>query len=193
MDFSHYSVAAVSLYAKKHSWSPLPTDKIFDFIYELDLRLTGAADLKKELSYYGAIRCTLQEVQRALDKGTLLDYFVEVTHNKNGTAFCRASMDPMNQVYAGWYCALAGTARSKVWSNNRERLGDMVETALGFLKLTDEYVNTLGWLIGDPNSMSNRIEQSIRMFLDSDSQRHFVLGKGRPAKGKRQPRREEYK
>ena len=191
--FSHYSVAAVSLLAKKLLWSAFSTDKIFDFIYELDLRLTGSADLKKELSYYGAIRCTRQEVQKASNEGSLLNYSVEVTHNKNGTAFCRASMDPMNQVYAGWLVAIAGTARSKVWSNNRERLGDMVETALGFLKLTDEYVNTLGWLVGDPNSMSNRIEQSLRLFIDSDSQRFFVFGKGRPPKGKRQPRREEYK
>ncbi len=41
--------------------------------------------------------------------------------------------------------------------------------------------------------MSNSIEQSIRMFLDSDSQRFFTFSKHRPAKGQRQPRREAYK
>ena len=151
---------------KKFGWSALPTDKIFDFIYELDLRLVGHADLKKELSYYGAIRCTLYEVEEALGAKTLQTFSVEVTHDKSGVAYCRASMDPMNQIYAGWYICLSGNERNKVFSNNRERLGDMVETALGFLKLADEYVHTLGWLVGDPNSMSNRIEQSLRQFID---------------------------
>ena len=52
----------------------------------------------------------------------------------------------------------------------------MVETALGFLKLVDEYIHTLGWLVGDPNSMTDRIEQSTRVFIDSDSQRFFTFG-----------------
>ncbi len=190
--FPRHTVAAVSLLSKKYSWLELPTNKIFDFIYELDQRLTGHADLKKELSYYGAIRCNPQEVRTALDEESLLGYYVEVTHNKNGVAFCRVSMDPMNRVYAGWLVAIAGTARSNIWSNKREKLGYMAETALGLLKLIDENVRSLGRLVGDPNSMSNRIEQSLRIFLESDSQRFFTFGKGRPAKGKRQPRREEY-
>ncbi len=52
------TAAAVSLLSKKCQWLELPTDKIFDFIYTLDQRLNGHADLKKELSYYGATRCT---------------------------------------------------------------------------------------------------------------------------------------
>ena len=87
--------------------------------------------------------------------------------------YLRATTDPTNQVYAGWYVTIAGEKRINVWSNHRERLGDMVETALGLLKLIDENVNTLGWLVGDPNSMINRIEQSVREFIDSDSQRYF--------------------
>ena len=79
-----------------------------------------------------------------MDEESLLGYYVEVTHNKNGVAFCRVSMGPMNQVYAGWLVAIAGTARSNIWSNNREKLGDIVETALGLLKLIDEKREIVG-------------------------------------------------
>ncbi len=58
--FLHYSVASLNVFAKKNKRSDLPSDKIFEFILELDLRMTGAPALKKELSYYGAIRCTPQ-------------------------------------------------------------------------------------------------------------------------------------
>ncbi len=86
---ARYTVAALKLFAKRQSWDmlpTLPTDKIFDFIYALDQRLTGAADLKKELSYYGALRCIPQELAEALDKKTLLSYYVEVAH-KLGVAY----------------------------------------------------------------------------------------------------------
>ena len=69
----------------------------------------------------------------------------------------------------------------------------MVETALGLLKLIDENTRLLEHLVGDPNSMSNRIEQSIRMFIEADHQRFFKFSKHRPCKGARQPRRKEYK
>ena len=126
---AHYSVAAVNVHAKKHFWNELPTDSIFEFIYELDQRLIGAADLRKELSHYGATRCTPREVQHAIRSGTLMDYHVQITHNRNGIAFCRATMDPNNQVYAGWYCTIAVNARPQIWSNHRQRLGAPSEAA----------------------------------------------------------------
>ncbi len=62
------------------------------------------------------------------------------------------------QVYASWVYAIAGEQRERLYSTNRGRLGDMVETALGVCKLTDEYGDVLGKYLEDPNSMSNRIE-----------------------------------
>ncbi len=91
--------------------------------------------------------------------------------------------DPMNQVYASWLCTIAGEKRDEIWSSNRERIGDIVETGLGVCKLIDEHVDTLGPFLGDPNSMSNRIETSIIMFMDSKLQRHYNFGKNRPPKG----------
>ncbi len=104
----------------------------------LEERLVGQTSLRKELSYYGAIRCTHQEVMTAIDKNSLLDYEVDVTHNSLGAMYCRATMDSNNQVYASWLCTIAGDSSNRLWSNNRERLGDMVEAALGLLKLIDE-------------------------------------------------------
>ncbi len=58
--FQHYSVATLNVFAKRNKLSELPSDKIFEFILELDFRMTGSPALNKELSYYGAIRCTPQ-------------------------------------------------------------------------------------------------------------------------------------
>ena len=124
--------------------------------------------MKKELSHYGAIRCTLEEVHTAMSDTHLNNFYAEIAQGTNGKNYCRAFMDPTSQIYASWYLTIAGAKGSEIWSNHRGRLGDMVETALGFLKLVDEYIGTLGWLVGDPNSMTNRIEQFIRHFLDMD-------------------------
>jgi hypothetical protein len=190
--FSNYSAISLHMFAKQQEWKPLPSDKIFEFVYELDLRLQGQPGLKKELSYYGAIRCTESEVQEALDNNTVTNYEVGIAHNKQGVMFCRATMDPMNQIYASWLCTIAGLRRDEIWSNNRERLGDMVETALGFCKLVDEYVDTLGNLLGDPNSMSNRIEASIRLSIGAEHHRYYKFGTGRPPRGKKHPRQSAY-
>ena len=85
-----------------------------------------------------------------MEKSTLLSHQVDITHSKNGVVRCRMTMDPMNQVYASWLCTIAGEVRVIIWSNNRERIRDMVEAALGFCRLVDEYVDTLGRLLGDP-------------------------------------------
>ena len=136
------------------------------------------------MSYYGALRCGNEEVQLALDKSELLQYRVDVTF-KDGIPYCRTTKDPMNQIYASWLCTIAGSCRNLIWSNNRERIGDMVETALGVCRLVDEYVETLGYLLGDPNSMSGRIEASIQTFMDADLQQHYQFGKGTPSKPKK--------
>jgi hypothetical protein len=104
---------------------------------------------------------------------------------KDGVPYCRVTKDPMNQVYASWLCTIAGACRNLIWSNNRERIGDMVETALGVCRLVDEYVDTLGYLIGDPNSMCGRIEASIQTFLESGFEKRYQFGTGTPSKSKK--------
>ncbi len=84
-----------------------------------------------------------------------------------------------------WLCALAGPMRHQLGSNNRERLGDMVETALGVCRLIGEYTDVLAKYLGDPNSMSNRMENSLRMFMDADQSRHFTFGVNRPSRDKK--------
>ncbi len=59
-----------------------------------------------------------------------MDYYGYIAWSE-GQAYSRLTMDPMNQVYAAWLVTLAGDRRSELWSNNRERLGDMTEVALG--------------------------------------------------------------
>ncbi len=130
------TAAAVSLLSKSNKWSTFPTDQIFEFIYTLDQRLQGHADMKKELSYYGAIRSTRAEVETAMVAGQLTSYYVEKTYDTKGTAFCRMSMDPMNQVYAGWLVTIAGKMTCNLGTTKREKLGDMVETALGPIPYT---------------------------------------------------------
>ena len=86
------------MFARTHQWDELPSDKVFDFIMTLDERMNGFPDLKKELSFYGAIRCTKKEVSDAVDQHKLLSYYVDVTHDKGRTAYAQMTMDPMNQV-----------------------------------------------------------------------------------------------
>ncbi len=86
-------------------------------------------------------------------------------------------MDPGNQIYAAWLCTIAGVQRDKINSNHRERIGDMVENALGICRIIDEYLRDLGFLLGDPNGMWSHMEESIRLFIEGDYAQHFTFGK----------------
>ena len=134
--FIHNSVASLYVHARAHNWQALPDNKIFDFIVELDNRLIQHPLLRKELSYYGAIRCTTAEVLEALDKKQLLQYRVDIAH-KGHTFYCRMTMDPMNQVYANWLITIAGSRHRTLRTTNPLKLGDMVETALGLCRFID--------------------------------------------------------
>jgi hypothetical protein len=68
----------------------------------------------------------------------------------------------------------------------------MVEAALGLCQIVDEYVESLGDILGDPNSMSNRIEQSIRFFMESDKSQFWTFGQGVPPKNKKRQGRGLY-
>jgi hypothetical protein len=88
-------------------------------------------------------------------------------------------MDPMNHVYAGWLCTIAEKSRTEIHSNHRERVGDMVEAALGLCRLVDEYHHDLGFLLNEPRGMQVRIEMSIRYCLEQNYQSRFGFGKGK--------------
>ncbi len=90
-----------------------------------------------------------------------MDYYGYTVYSR-GYPYSRLTMDPMNQTYAAWLVTIAGDRRSELYSNNRERLGDMSEVALGICWLIDEYPDGLGHLLVDPNGMWGRIEESIR-------------------------------
>ncbi len=152
------SAAQLNLFAHRKAWGEFETNSIFEFIMELNRRLEGLPLLKKELSYYGAIRNNAQELDDAVQASQLLSYHVSMTNNRKGVPYFRMAMDPTNQVYASWLVTISGSKRGELWSNNRERLGDVVEKALGLIGLTDDFVDGLGWLIGDPNATINRIE-----------------------------------
>ena len=176
-------MASLYVHALAHNWQALPDNKIFDFIVELDNRFIQHPLLRKELSYYGAIRCTIAEVLEAVEKKQLLQYRVDIAH-KGHTFYCRMTMDPMNQVYANWLITIAGSRHRTLRTTNPLKLGDMVETALGLCRFIDEYGEDIGWLLGDPNSMSGRIEASLRVFMESDNQKRHQVGKNSAPKRK---------
>ncbi len=64
----------------------------------------------------------------------------------------------------------------------------MVETALGLCRIVDEFTETLGVLLGDPNYLSGRIEESIRTCMESNYQVHYKFGTWRAPKNKKQKR-----
>ncbi len=75
---------------------------------------------------------------------------------------------PGNQIYAAWLCTISGVHRDKINSNHRERIGDRVENALGICRIIDEYPRDLAFILGDPNGMWSRMEESIRLFIEGD-------------------------
>ena len=96
-----------------------------------------------------------------------MDYYGYTVYSR-GFPYSRLTMDPMNQTYAAWLVTIAGDRRSELYSNNRERLGDMSEVALGICWLIDEYPHDLEHLLVDPNGMWGRIEESIRYSITLD-------------------------
>jgi hypothetical protein len=105
---THFSAATLSLFARKHKWTEFETGSIFEFVSELNRRLEGFPALKKELSYYGAIRNTAQELDDAVQASQLLSYHVSMTNNRKGVPFFRMAIDPTNQQYASWLVTLSG-------------------------------------------------------------------------------------
>ncbi len=141
---------------------------------ELHKRLDGTV-LKKELSYFGGLRVPQEEVLVSIADRKLMQYY-GYTAWLRGTASSRLTEDPCNQVYAAWLVALAGDNRSKLWTNNRERLGDMVEGALAICWMVDDYPTELGHILDDPNGMWGRIEQSLRLSMTNRLHDHFDFG-----------------
>ena len=80
------------MHAQEEKLHALPDETIFDFIMELDKRLRGFPLLRKELSYYGAIRCNPAEVEDALSNQKLAMYRVDIT-TKKGIVWCRVNKD----------------------------------------------------------------------------------------------------
>ena len=119
-------------------------------------------------------------MRESSSKGQLGNYYA-YTAWQEGVAYSRLTMDPMNQVYAAWLVTIAGKQRELLWSNNRERLGDMVEAALAVCQLVDEYPDDSGHLLTDPNGMWGRLEDSIRLAISNNLSSHYTFSK-RPAK-----------
>ncbi len=83
---------------------------------------------------------------------TQLMQYYGYTEWLEGKAYSILTLDPCNKVYAAWLVTIAGDQAKNIWSNNRERLGDVVECALALCWMIDEYPQDLGHLLVDPKA-----------------------------------------
>lgn len=77
--------------------------------------------------------------------GQLNWYAVEVAEQLNTTrAYYRASSDPINTVYELWLITLAKGKADSIDTRTAERLGDLVECALGYCRIAEKFSKELG-------------------------------------------------
>ena len=95
--------------------------------------------LEKTLAHLGGVRMTKDEIIAAGQNGHGRNHYPTM-HWSDNSLFYQSVQDLSNYAYATWLQACAREAKIELPSNNQEKLGDMVEAALGLCHLASRYL-----------------------------------------------------
>ena len=126
------AVAALLIRSRAKGWHNPDSSSIFGFIRSLNNALKGTPNFQKYLSHFGGLRLDKGRVMRAVSRAELNSYYpVMKIDLATNTMYYLVVEDPMNKTYATWLRKLAGDDLPLIGSENTEKLGDIVEAALG--------------------------------------------------------------
>ena len=146
-------VAATVLLTKEKKvdpvWTRIRTATLMEFVTDVYENVKGTR-LEKALAHLGGVRMTKDEIIAAGQKGHGRTHYPTM-HWSDNSLFYQSVQDLSNYAYATWLQACAREAKIGLPSNNQEKLGDMVEAALGLCHLASRYPDDFQDILAEPN------------------------------------------